>query len=170
MSTDTHSAALRERLAALAPSVKGSSLYAIRSLSVTLDGLQAMERFFESFAAVLFRIAQETRAVAVAPEDYLDATCVLVDTLEESYRMLDEKPPSVEEMNALIEQDGQYSREQKELLRLAWDRGINSMLMLSEACKDLRAAVISHDLAAEPPPSETFDSAEALIRSLHAHS
>ncbi|MGH8319945.1 MAG: hypothetical protein ACREUL_18570 [Steroidobacteraceae bacterium] len=171
MTTDTNSAVLREKLAALAPSVEGASLYVLGEIDRTVDGLQAIERFLESFAAIVRLHAERIHNASITPSEYLDPDDKYIDQLETSCRGVEEMLPKMRLVtSSSVDQDQRYDGEQKELLRLALDRWINSVEMFLEATKDLRGAIIRHDLAAEPPPSETFDSAEALISSLHARS
>jgi hypothetical protein len=44
---------------------------------------------------------------------------------------------------------------------------IDPLAGLAKACRALRAAIISHDLAAEPSPVSLFDSSAARIAALH---
>jgi hypothetical protein len=170
MSTENPTIALRDKLTALAPSMEGSSLYLLRAIDETIDSLQAEERFAEAMAGAARRLEGEIRAAAVVTGCYLDSDDAAINQIEAGYRALEEYLPGLLVKKAAIDEDAQLDGDQCELLHTAYDRCTAALAALVEASKDLRAAVIGHDLAAEPPPAEVFDSSEALIASLRASS
>ena len=161
---------LREKLAALAPSLEGSSLYVLRTIDRAVDAMQAAERYIQAFAGILQLQAKEIRDAPVVVGECIDPGDALVDKLEISYQLFEDTLPKLLLIKSRIEKDRTVAEDQRELVILGYDRTLEAMAAYVEAAKDLRAAVISHDLAAEPAPLETFDSPDALLRSLHVTS
>jgi hypothetical protein len=170
MSTETITLALRDKLAALAPSMESSSLYLLRAIEQTVDSLQAEERFAEAMAAAARRLEGQIRAAVVATGCYLDPDDAAINQIEAGYRALEEYLPALLVKKAAIDADARLDGDQCELLHTAYDRCTAALTALVEASKDLRAAVIGHDLGAEPVDSESFDSAAVLAASLRASS
>ncbi len=153
---------------ALAPSVEGSSLYLLRAIEQTVDSLQVEEQLAQALAAVTGQLSREIRTAEVVTGAYLDPDDAAINKIEAGYRAIEEYLPRLLLKKSSVDQDGRLEADQCDLLHTAYDRCISSLAALIESCKDLRAAVITYDLAAEPTPSESFDSAESLIESLHA--
>lgn len=146
---------------------------AVRSVPGTLqreaqDSLHEHERLAEAITASATRLARRIRSTEVVVGEYLDPDDEAINGIEQGYHVLEEHLPGLLLKKAAIDADAALDAEHKEALHVAYDRCIAAFAALIEACKDLRGAVISHDLDAEPRPSEAFDSAEALIASLHA--
>lgn len=170
MSTETTTIALRDKLTALAPSVEGSSLYLLRAIEETVDSLQADERLAEAVSVAARRLANLIRNASIQAGCYLDPEDESINKIEAGYRALEDELPRLLLKKAAIDEDARLDGEQCELLDMAYERSIAALAELVEASKDLRAATISHDLAAEPPPSETFDSPAELTASIRAAS
>ena len=106
----------------------------------------------------------------IMPACYIDPDDAAINKIETGYRAIEEQLPGLLVKKSAIDQDGRLDGEQCELLHIAYERCIAALAGLVEASKDLRAAVITYDLSAEPAPSETFDSPEELVSSLRATS
>jgi hypothetical protein len=170
MSTENDTAELRKELIALAPSVESSSLYLLHAIADTVDSLQKHEQLAGSISAVVRSLANRISRCEVVQECYIDPEDECINKIEASYRMVENELQNLLPKKAAINKDMRLDLEQQDLLHTAYDRCIAAFDELVEAAKTLRAATITHDLAAEPPPSETFDSPAALIHSLHAYS
>lgn len=165
MTAEYSTGELRERLAQFAAAVASSSLYLLRAIEKTVDALQDIERLSVALAASTLRLAERIRASAAVTGQYLDPDDQAIDEIEAGYRALEACLPQLLVAKSSIDEgcgrDG-------ESLHVAYDRTIAAWADLIEAGKGLRAAVISHDLAAEPRSSESFESADTLIAALRS--
>lgn len=161
---------LSGRVTALASSVESSSSYLLRAIEETVDSLQVEEQLAEALAAAARSLTAEIRATPIVTDCYIDTEDLAINKLEAGYRAVEERLPRMLLKKSAIDNDGRLDGEQSELLHIAYDRCIAALAGLVEASKDLRASIISHDLSAEPAPSEAFDSPAALIRSLRTTS
>lgn len=166
MTAESSGALLRERLTQLAPVVEGSSYYLLRTLERAADSLHEVQKLAEALTTSATSLAENIRAEEVVVARYLDPDDEAIDSIEDGYRALEDRLPQLLLGKSSMDADTRLAGEHSEFLHVAYDRCIAALAALIEASKDLRAAVISHDLAAEPRPSEAFDSADALIESL----
>jgi len=157
---------LRDLLIVFAPTVEGSSLYLLRAIDETVDSLQEIERFASAIIAEAHRFTVEIREAPVVAGHFLDPDDRAINRLEAGYGAIEERLPGMLlRKSAFVER---LESDRSELLTIAFDRCIKTMATLVEAVKDLRAAVISRDLAAElAAPSESFESPSAPIDALH---
>lgn len=148
--THTHSTELRDVLAALAPSVETTSLYALRMIERTVNVLQDVEQIMEGLGNSLRRHEVEIRGTAPVSGDYLDPEGALVTQLETAYRILKENVARKPHLSTA-----------DELLRVATDRVEAAAIALGEATRDLCDAIIAHDLAADRNPATVAKILEA---------
>jgi hypothetical protein len=158
---------LREDLVAFAPYAETSSLYLIRAIERTLDSLHSEEEIAHAVAAKAVELTKRIKGAPVFSGHYLDPNDESIDFFETGYKALEERLPALLTKKSAIDHDRQLGEDHCETLRNSYDRAIDAVASLIEALKDLRAAIITYDLAAEPKPSEQYDSAGALIQSLH---
>jgi hypothetical protein len=159
---------LRAKLAAFGSSVEGSSLYLLRAIDETVDSLQANEKLAIAVTELAERMTHDIQAARVEPGSYVDPEDTAINAIETGYRGLEELLPKLLAQKSSIDRDENLTDDQCELLHTAFDRCIRTFARLIEASKDLRAAVITHDLAAEPRPPQYFDSPKELISSLQS--
>jgi hypothetical protein len=159
---------LRARLAAFSSSVEGSSLYLLRAIDETVDSLHHDEKLAVAVTETAERMTRDIQAAPVAPGSYVDPEDVAINAIETGYRGIEERLPKLLAKKSAIDVDQDLNDDQREFLHTAYDRCIGTLAGLVEAAKNLRAAVISHDLAAEPRPSQYFDSPKELIASLQS--
>lgn len=160
--------ALRDTLSAFAPSVGGTSLYLLRMVEDTVDGLQAEERLAEATAATARRLTERVAECAVIEGEFLDPADEALRTIECAYKAVEEHLPGFMVAKNSIDSDPELDAQNKELLHACYDRMISALAELVESSKDLCAAVIRHDLAAEPRNGKAFKSVDELVESLRA--
>jgi hypothetical protein len=160
--------ALRDRLSAFGTSVEGSSLYLLRAIDETVDSLQTEEKLAIATVENAEKMTREVQAASITPGVYIDPEDTAINGIESAYRALEEHLPKMIAKKASIDNDRDLNTDQSELLHIAYERCIETLAMLIEAMKNLRAAVISHDLAAEGRPTQYFDSPKELVDSLHS--
>ena len=158
---------LHEDLTAFSASVEGTSLYLLRAINRTVEALHAQEKLADATAENCGVLSKRIAAREVYEGRYLDADDVIINGIETAYKSLEEKLPSMVLQKTSIDKDGNLTEDHCELLHSAYDLCICAVAGLIEASKTLRAAVISHDLRAEPRNIKLFDSAEELVSDLH---
>jgi hypothetical protein len=161
--------ALRERLMDLAPAMERSSLYLLRWIDGTVDSLQVMEQLGNANAAAINQVIRDMQAAPIILGVFLDPDDRVINKFEEMSRATEDQVTKLLMRKPSIEASEELDDTRRELLITAVDRCTGALAALIEANKDLRAAIIGRDLAAELAPSETFDSPEALIDSLRKH-
>lgn len=161
---------LTGRLSAFGTSVEGTSLYLLRAIEATVDNLEADERLASAVAAhasLLARLIAERKPVVGR---MLDPDDKVINGIEAGYRALEEGLPKMLLKKASIDEDRALNEGHCDLLHTAYDRCISALAELIESSKNLRAAVITHDLAAEPGTQTSFETLGALISDLRSSS
>lgn len=160
--------ALADSVSAFAPLVETQSLYLLRAFESTIDNLGTSTRGAISTTETALQLAAKVRKAKVEVGVLFDPDDVAISSIETGYRGLEEHLPVITVKKAAAETDGSLRPEQCDALCACFDEYVEAVARLIEAAKDLRAAIISHDLAAEPRPDESFDSPDQLILSLRA--
>jgi hypothetical protein len=161
---------LQDQLNAFASSVEGTSLYVLRAIDQTVDALDAVEKLARAVSTVANDLAKRISGRTVKKERFIDPDDVGINALESGYRALEAYLPTALTKKRAIDGDSHLNSDHCELLHVAYDRNIQAIAQLIESLKELRAAVISHDLAAELAPSEGFNTVGGLVNSLHSPS
>ena len=158
---------LQDQLNAFASSVEGTSLYVLRAIDQTVD---AVEKLARAVSTVANDLAKRISGRTVKKERFIDPDDVGINALESGYKALEAYLPTALTKKRAIDGDSHLNSDHCELLHVAYDRNIQAIAQLIESLKELRAAVISHHLAAELAPSEGFNTVGGLVNSLHSPS
>jgi hypothetical protein len=161
---------LSDRLRAFGTSVEGSSLYLLRAIETTVDNLQAGENLARAIIENAKLLIARIKEKAPRSGFYLDPEDKVINDLESAYRGLEQELPKKLLKKESIDRDDALDGDQCDLLHTAYNRNISAFAELIESTKDLRAAVITHDLAAEPQPGETYPTVDELISSVRSSS
>jgi hypothetical protein len=159
---------LSDRLSAFGVSVEGTSLYLLRAIESTVDNLEASERLARATAEnanLLARVISQKEPVI---GQMLDPDDKVINELESAYRGLEQHLPKMLLKKEFIDKDNQLAADHCELLHAAYDTHISAFAGLIESSKMLRAAVISHDLAAEPRTQQSFEAIGDVISDLRS--
>jgi hypothetical protein len=159
---------LSNQLYAFGASVEGTSLYLLRAIKSTVDSLEANERLAEATALIASMLAKNLASETPVVGHLLDPDDKVINGIESAYRALEDGLPRMLLCKESIDKDADLNGEHCELLHTAYDRNIAALANLIESAKNLRAAIISHDLAAEPRGQQSFESAGMLIHDLRA--
>lgn len=159
---------LSDRLSAFGASVEGTSLYLLRAIETTVDNLEAGERLARATTENASLLASVIRQKEPAVGQMLDPDDKVINELESAYRGLEQNLPKLLLKKEAIDKDDALKADHCELLHTAYDRIISAFAGLIESAKMLRAAVISHDLAAEPRTQLSFESLGDMMNDLHS--
>jgi hypothetical protein len=159
---------LSDRLSAFGTSVEGTSLYLLRAIEATVDHLEADERLATALASHARLLANLIGQKEPVVGRMLDPDDSAINNLESAYRVLEEGLPGMLVRKSSIDDDKQLDDGHCDLLHTAYDRCISAFAELIESSKDLRAAIITHDLAAEKGAQQSFESLDEVISDLHS--
>ncbi|HWJ33896.1 MAG TPA: hypothetical protein VNR70_01440 [Steroidobacteraceae bacterium] len=159
---------LSDRLSAFGASVEGTSLYLLRAIETTVDNLEAGERLAravsENANLLITMIGGKKRVVG----QMLDPDDKVINELETAYHGLEQHLPKMLLKKNCIDDDDQLDEGHCEVLHTAYDRHIEAFARLIESAKNLRAAIITHDLAAEPRSQRSFEELDVVISELRS--
>lgn len=158
--------ARRESLARFLGAVEGTSLYVLRVIEQTVAALATERKLMDALAEAASALTAGIRSDKPVVGSLFDPDDAVISGFEKAYRLLEANLPRIVRKKAAIDGDTQLQEHHCEELHAAYDTNIEAIANLIEAMKDLRAAVIAHDLAAEGEPSERFDDVSSLVASL----
>jgi len=159
---------LSDRLSAFGASVEGTSLYLLRVIENTVDSLEAVERLARATSEHAKLLASNLRQKEVVIGQMLDPDDTAINAIEAGYRALEPNLPKMLLKKESIDHDDQLDEHHCELLHAAYDRNISALADLIESTKNLRAAVIAHDLAAEKRSQQSFETVGELVGDLRS--
>jgi len=170
MTTTNIDLRLSEQISAYASVVEGTSLYLLRAIEVTVDALGAEEKLMRGTLEAGRDLQKRMAALKVRPGCFVDPDDSAINTLEASYRGLEEMLPRILAKKGFIDEDGNLKPDHCELLRNSYDSWLSTAGTLVELLKGLRASIIKHDLAVERATTntESFDTVDGLVESLHS--
>jgi hypothetical protein len=159
-------AATGARAFTIARTAETVSLDLLRAVDGTVDALAGVTKVVSGFVSLLSGIAAEVAASEVVEGEYLDPDDKAIDTLERAAGELKDYLTRLVRGKAAIDGDPRLSNHHCEALHDAYEAAMNAVAELVEALQTARAAIITHDLKAEPRDSESFTTASSLIASL----
>jgi hypothetical protein len=147
-SRDVHSFATR--LDAFVQTLEGTtSLALLRQIDETVDALLAHGKAFGGLVRIAALLTDGISAMSPTVGVFIDPDDRIVKELKATYESIEDIIPKLLLKKASIARDGRLSDSHCDLLHSAYDDSIMASGTLVEAMKDLRAAIIRHDLAAE---------------------
>lgn len=159
---------LSNKLSAFADMAEGTSLFLIRLIDQTVDALNADAKAASGLMAAAAVLSKELKGKKAETGKYLDPEDAIILKIKSSYEAIETLLPKMLVMKKSIDDDNRLNENHCELLHSAYDETIDALAAMVEAVKDLRATIISHDLAAEPRECETFEEVPSLLTALRA--
>lgn len=160
--------ALTARSAKLASAAERTSLYVLRAIDETVESLSKLRRRLTPVTSSARDQEAKVRALKVHPEKYLDPEDQTIMSLERTYEALESSLAKYVLKRSCIDKDPELTSDHRALLHSSYEDALDAIAQLIEALKDLRAAIIAHDLAAEPRARQTFEDCTSLIESLRS--
>ena len=162
---------LSEELNAFANSAEGTSLYLLNALEKTVDACTAGENLMRASSDIARGLCKRVANLKTRANIFLDPDDTTLNALESGYKTLEAMLPGVLQKKSAVDARGELNDGQAELLNDAFNGWVNAVATYIEVLKDLRARVITHDLAAErASPTEEFGSVQELVSSLNTPS
>ena len=161
-------AATGARITAIARSTETVSLDLLRAVDCTVDALGGLVKILDGFADLCMGIGIEANQAEVVEGEYLDDDDLAISALGRTVDVLKDALAVLVRKRAAIDADPNLCDHHCEALHDAYGSAEVSVAELIEAAQSARAAIISHDLKAEPRGGpEVFDTVNALIANLH---
>lgn len=160
-------APLAGQMNAFARSAEGTAdLFLLRDIEQTVESLTNQRNMLEPLAALSRDMLTQLRDLPVLTGYYVDPEDEVVNSLARSASALESHLSRALHKRSFIDRDNRLNANHCDLLHLAYEGAITAIADAIESIKDLRAVVISRDLAAESRDIEAFESCDALIASL----
>lgn len=121
-----------------------------RAVDETVDALQAETKFYRGHAVIGRAIISRITNLPITSGVYLDDGGNLEDELDEVIGRSEAWLSTLTSKKGCIDTDPGLSPSLCDVLHGAYDDTLVAMACLIEVAKDLRAAIVSHDLRAEP--------------------
>jgi hypothetical protein len=156
------------RLGVFVQTLEGTtSLALLRRIDETVDALIAQGKAFSGFTRWATMLTEGIATMEVTPGDFIDPDDAIVRDLKAVYDSIENQIPKLLQGKAAIDRDARLNADHCDLLHSAYDDAISASGAIVEAMKDVRAAVIRHDLAAEPRHGGvTYESVKDLVNDL----
>ena len=138
----------------------------LRDIEQTVDSLTKQRNMIQPLAVTSIDMMTQLREMPVVAGSYVDPDDQIVNSLARSASTLEAHLARALHKRSFIDRDKRLSADHCSLLHQAYEAAIAATADAIEAIKDLRATVISRDLAAEPRDVESFETCEALLHSL----
>lgn len=144
-----------------------TSLVVLREIEQTVDSLTTIRNALSNVAALMHSKCIEVRQCDVEIGRYLDPEDTAIKLLKSAYQGLESHLSGLLVKKKAIDEDEVLNKDQQELLHDVYDDVLSACATTVEAAKDLRAAIIGHDLQAEPRNGSEYASTDSLVDALH---
>lgn len=154
------------RIAGVARSTEAASIGLIDSVDGTVDAMIGIAKVMSGFDQMTSSMAADIKKRAPEPGNYLDPDDEAIDALGKAASSLKDFLAHLVRKRSAIDCDARLNGDHCEALHDAYEEASSAIAYLIESVESFRAAIISHDLAAEPRDTESFEAVTALIQSL----
>lgn len=133
-----------------------------RKVDRTVDALTAHVKMLNGLMNIGRGVIQVVSNVVVETGQYLDPEDKLVDALSELALRLESTLTTLTAKKGCIDRDSRLNESHCDLLHSSYEDLLVAIACVIEVNKDLQAAVITHDLAAEPRNGQRFSTVAEL--------
>ncbi len=137
-----------------------------RAVDETVDAIAAHVKTYHGIANVGRAVIQVTRTSTVRVGEYMDPDDKLVDALGGLVPRFERGLAVLTAKKGCIDTDARLNESHCDMLHTSYDDMLVALACVIEVTKDLQAAIISHDLAAEPRDGARFSTVEELRRGI----
>ena len=146
-----HEPTLADSIASFSASVEGlADLRLVRAVDETVDALCAEAKLYRNMAVLGRAITARIASLPVAVDVYIDPEDTLEAGLDEVASRFESLLSALTARKGTVDQDSRLRTSHCDMLHSAYDDALVALATLIEVAKDMRAATIRHDLAAEP--------------------
>lgn len=155
------------RITGIVRSTEAASIGLLNAIGGTVDTMTGIAKVMSGFASMIVDTADEIRGTETAEGMYLDPDDTSINAIERSEGHLKDFLTKLVRKRSAIDKDRRLGDHHCESLHDAYDEATSAVAELIEELRTLRAAIISHDLKAEPREgSAVFDTVDQLIADL----
>jgi hypothetical protein len=159
---------LLDKLASFGRYVDSSSIYIVLAIDTTIDALQEVDQIARALALTCENIGNEISTNPALAGRLLDPAGKVTDDLNVSQQRIRDLLPGLIAQSSALAKMGVPDQDQRDLLRFAFERCIESFGWVIDAAKKLRQGIVTHDLA-EPRSDENVDPEAAPLDSLQSN-
>lgn len=158
-----------DRIVGIARSTEAASIGLLVSIDGTVDAMLGISKVMSGFAGLFANVADEINSKDIAVAQYIDSGDVAIDLLERTSGYLKAFLTKLVLKRKAIDCDGRLADHHCESLHDAYEQAMVEVAELVEVLQIIRAAIIAHDLKAEPrETTESFATVDALIADLRS--
>jgi len=156
------------RLASMAQYSETTSIFLLDAVDGTVAALQRKDALASGLARIVANATDEIATMPVVPGQYLDEDDVAVDALASAAERLKTKLARLVLQRTGIDQDRLLKDHHCDALHDAYESASGEIAELIELMQQARAAIIAHDMRAEPAEEmKTFATVDELTASLN---
>lgn len=138
------------RIAGVARSIEAASTGLIDVIDGTVDTMIGIENVMRGFMRTLSSFAEQVDSAAAKEGQYLDQDDEAIDALSQASDGLKNFLTRLVIKRGTIDKDARLHDHHREALHDAYEAASTTVAELIEAAQETRAAIIRHDLKAEP--------------------
>jgi hypothetical protein len=161
------SAATLARVTSIARSTEAVSLELLCAIEDTVSGLIGAAKIASGLSMLLSGLIDDLASGSVSPGGYIDPKDATIDMMARTSAQLENCLAALTHKHAAVSGDDRLHDHHCEALHDAFETAIIEIAELAEYVEKARAALIAHDLRAEPRDSgEGFPTVAELIADL----
>lgn len=143
-----------------------ADLRLLKAVDETVDALGAARRFYVAHNTAGRALTAKLRGMEVVSGRYLDPEDKLIDMLSEGIDRSESELATMVAKKAAVDDDGRLGDHHCDMLHGAFDDAITALGLMIDVIHEMRAAVIAHDLAAEPRDVPAYANVLELKRAI----
>lgn len=156
-----------EMIAGIAQSTEAASISLLSAIDGTVNAMQGISSIMHGFSKVLSSTADDIKGLEIVESKYIDPDGIAVDAMASASSSLQNFLTKLVLKRSAIDKDARLKGHHCDALHDAYEETMNEVAELVDVLLQARAAVITHDLAAEPrDAAPAFRTVEELIDSL----
>jgi hypothetical protein len=159
-----------EQSLAAASMVRGltSTLTLLRQIETTVDSLCALSRWLKNQCEFAEHTLRRVENLKPTNGKYIDPDDEAIDSMNSAAAAMEKELSKLVMKKSTIDRDGHLRPDQREQLHSAYHEAIEALSYSADTIRSLRAAIIRHDMAAEPRDSSVYDSVKDFVVSLRS--
>lgn len=169
MFTAQQTPTISETLHSFAEASEGlADLRLVREVDKTVDTLLAAAKFYRSHSVLGRGIIGRINEPPVVAGELIDPDYQITSGLAEIAERHSDALSEMTIRKGAVDRDSRLTGSHCDMLHSAYEDALLALASLIETSKDMRAAVITHDLAAEPRGGKTYTSAKEMCAAILA--
>lgn len=143
-----------------------ADLRVAKAVDETVDSLCAIAKFYLGHASIGRAMIASIKDRKVVVGEYLDPEGAAETALDAMIQRSEGDLATLTVKKGYIDRDRDLSKAHCDMLHTAYEDALDAMANVIDVAKDMRAAIIAHDMAAEPRNGKTYSDARELFSEL----